>query len=149
MLEQVCRRDLQWERQRYQREFNMMMGVFYLWVEFARQQRQYVLQYDALCHYRHTLLIKCFTKWSSRIRITHGARLVAETAALTRILPCFEQLKRYSLKTEIMQRDWRTHRVAYLQGQIIMQWREHTVKQKLAKMLLKKRVLTKLKTYVF
>jgi len=48
-----------------------------------------------------------------------------------------------------MGRDWQRHRSNYLMNQIVIQWREHTVKQKLAKMMVKKKYLTKFKTYVY
>lgn len=47
-----------------------------------------------------------------------------------------------------MRRDWLSHRARYLLGQMLTQWREHTVKQKLANMMVKKRILTKFKNYV-
>ena len=48
-----------------------------------------------------------------------------------------------------MHRDWVAHRRKYVKGQIVIRWREYTVKQKLARMFFKKMVLLRFKNYTF
>ena len=48
-----------------------------------------------------------------------------------------------------MHRDWITHRKNYIKGQMVIRWREYTVKQKLARMFFKKMVLLRFKNYTF
>ena len=81
-------------------------------------------------------------------RVKNGLHLLSDTVLGIGCAPTFQWLKTYTLKTEIMRRDWLSYRQDYLKGQMVMRWRELTVKQKLARMFFMKSVLTRIKNFV-
>ena len=67
----------------------------------------------------------------------------------TQVFPAFVSIFKHSQKKEIMHRDWIEHRQDYLKRQIVVHWRQHSVRQKLAKMFTQRRVMNRFKQNVF
>ena len=110
--------------------------------------RDLVQEYEALNFYRQSLLIKALTKLVKWYRLNKGSGILKNLTLSKQVASSFDHVVRHGLHTEIMQRDWVRHRQGYLLRQILRHWQEHTVKEKLARMLIKKRVLGKLRQYV-
>ena len=50
----------EWQRMRYQREFESVARAFGKWTERVQERRRLIGNYNALSHYRSTLIIKAF-----------------------------------------------------------------------------------------
>ena len=67
LIKKLGKMETEWERTKYQREYNNMMDSFKLWKSKAEEKRELVRYYNALNHYRGTLLIKHFNFWKKII----------------------------------------------------------------------------------
>ena len=61
--------EIEWERTKYQREYNNMMDSFKLWKSKAEEKKDLIRYYNALNHYRGTLLIKHFNVWKKKLNV--------------------------------------------------------------------------------
>lgn len=111
--------------------------------------RALLKEFSALNHYKHSLVIKAYEGWTRVCRVKRGSRVLGGVLFRVLLAPSFFKMKAVSVKTGVLQRDWREHREMYRLQQMLAQWREHAVKQKLARMLVKKRALRRLRTYIF
>lgn len=116
VVKKMMKKDQEWERTRYQREFTYLMNAFDQWKLRLEERRDLVKQYNALTHYRGHLIIKYFNYWKSRLRVKRGMDMIYGLVIGHTYAPSFDQLKMYNLKTEIMHRDWISHRKNYIKG---------------------------------
>lgn len=149
IVKSISKKEAEWERTRYQREFNYLMQAFEVWKARVDEKRELIHNYNALSQYRSTLLIKCFSCWKGQVRVKRGTRILQRLLAITGYYPAMGQLRAYTLKNELMHRNWLGYRQNYLKQQVIVRIRELVIKKKLATMFFKKRLLLKLKHYVF
>ena len=116
VLKKVIKKDQEWKRTRYQREFTYLMNAFDQWKLRLEERRDLIKQYNALTHYRGHLIIKYFSEWKSRLRVKRGLDIMYNLMVGHTYAPSFDQFKMYNLKTEIMHRDWISHRKNYIKG---------------------------------
>ena len=116
VLKKVIKKDQEWKRTRYQREFTYLMNAFDQWKLRLEERRDLIKQYNALTHYRGHLIIKYFNEWKSRLRVKRGLDIMHNLMVGRTYAPSFDQFKMYNLKTEIMHRDWISHRKNYIKG---------------------------------
>lgn len=149
VMKMMYKKSAEWERTRYQREFDQMVKAIEIWKSKVNERRRLIKNYHALSQYRSTLLIKSFQRWKKLVLVKHGLGRLNNFMVSTCYRPVIERLLEITLSNEMLQRDWLQHRQRYMKQQIIIRLREHIVKKKLAKMFFKRLVLTKLKRYVF
>ncbi len=89
----------EWERTRYQREYNNMMNSFKLWKSKAEEKRELVRYYNALNHYRGTLLIKHFNIWKKLLNVKKGALILYNKMFTENFVFSLQKIKNYTLKT--------------------------------------------------
>ena len=76
VMDKMVKKENDWERTRYQREFNYLFKAFETWREEVQEQRDLERQYCALSFYRNTLMVRYFGKLKNRVSVNYGLRIL-------------------------------------------------------------------------
>lgn len=147
VLKKMLKREFDWERGRFQREFNQMLEGFDLWVRFVRDQRYEDRVQSACVYYLNTLRVKAFNYIKRLTRVSRGLKLLEVKAKTsTGVQKALEQILDYSRWIEYTLQMHKRRRMSFVIHQSVVRWREDTVKNKLVKMCIQRRWLQRLKT---
>jgi len=99
VLKMISKKEAEWERTRYQREFNHILKAFETWRGRVHERRKLIQNYNALSQYRSSLLIKHFSRWKKIVRIKHGLRRLGVHVARQCYRPAVERLLELTLRS--------------------------------------------------
>ena len=128
VMGKITKKHNDWERTRYQREFNYLYKAFEAWTEHVQAQRDHEKHYCALSFYRQSLMVRYFGKLKYMVRVNYGVRILESQVCRVSYAPAIDHIKDYCNKIEFRQRDWDAYRADYIRSQVFIRWREHTVK---------------------
>jgi hypothetical protein len=83
------------------------------------------------------------------VAIARAVKLLDFVVAKNCYLYPFQVMKQRVSKIEVMHQDWFKYREQYLKSQVLIRWREYSVKRKLAVMFFKRLVLRRMRSYVY
>ena len=72
LIKRISKLEQEWERTKYQREFNYMAEAFEIWRVRLEQRKDVLKNYQSLSHFRNSLLLKCIRFMRYRLRVRYG-----------------------------------------------------------------------------
>ena len=124
-----------------------MMEAFEIWKVRTDEKRDLLKHYQALQHYRMSLLLRTMKWMRGRLRIRQGLGVLF-SAHQGQKYHAFHCLIEFSLKQQLLTSSWHQHRATRLARNVLIRWRELTLKNKLATLFFKRKVFMGLATYV-
>ena len=99
-------------------------------------------------YHDYRVKIKCFNQLKMPLKLNQAFSLLNYLVTKYSYQHSFQTLKKRVTNIDLIHRDWAKYRQHYLKSQVLIRWREHSVKQKLARMYFKKTIIKRLRNYV-
>lgn len=115
----------------------------------VEDQRRLDREYHSHQYFEQTLVAKYFQMLKRPVAIARAVKLLDFVVAKNCYLYPFQVMKQRVSKIEVMHQDWFKYREQYLKSQVLIRWREYSVKRKLAVMFFKRLVLRRMRSYVY